>query len=115
MTGVKVARMNVMGWRLGDIEGAFLDLMMILISFPECEHSLFLDMCRGQERRIHSTELNHVLNTVSMGGTLIVSEWHLVSTYNLHCLTSHHIPHLVSKMIGTAGLGQGLLMHRCDG
>jgi len=31
--GVKEARMNATGWRLGDIEGAFLELMMILISF----------------------------------------------------------------------------------
>ena len=33
MTGVKAARMNAMGWRSGDIEGATLELMMILISF----------------------------------------------------------------------------------
>ena len=54
---------------------------------------------------MHLTEPNHVLNTVSTGGTLIVSEWHLVSIKNLHCLSFPHIPWLLSEMIGTAGLG----------
>jgi len=36
--GVEAARMNAIGWSLGDMRD--LELMMILISFPECEHSL---------------------------------------------------------------------------
>ena len=38
-----------------------------------------------------------------MSGTSIVSEWHLVSTRNHHCTICHHIPCLVSAMIGTRG------------
>ena len=78
-TGDKVARMKVIEWRLDDVGDLFLELVMILISIPEYENNLFRCECRGQERRIHSTEMNNALNTISMGGTPIVSEWHLVS------------------------------------
>jgi len=43
MTGVEVARMNAM-WRSGDIEGAFLELMMILISFQNVSIAFFIDV-----------------------------------------------------------------------
>ena len=49
MTGVEAARMNAMGWRLGDIEGAFLELMVILISFQNVSIDVFRHECRGQE------------------------------------------------------------------
>jgi len=42
----------------------FLELVMILITFPEYECSLFRYEHRVQERRMHYTELNCVLNTV---------------------------------------------------
>ena len=48
--------------------------------FQMYEHRPFRCEHRGPEKRTHLTEMNHVLNTVSAGGTLIVSEWHLVST-----------------------------------
>ena len=61
--------------------GSFFRADADLDIFPECEHSLFFrHEHRGQERGIHLTELNHDLNTVSAGGTLIVAEWLLVST-----------------------------------
>ena len=71
--------------------------------FQMYEHSSFRCEHRGQERRMDLTELNHILNTFPTSGTLIASEWHLVSTWNLHCLAFHFI----SDMTGTAGLGQG--------
>jgi len=43
-----------------------------------------------------------------MSGTSIVSKWHLVSIRNPHCPIFHHIPHLVSAMIGIRGLGPAL-------
>jgi len=58
---------------------SLLEPLMIFMSFQNVS-SLFRCDCRGQEMRMHLAELNHVLNTVSMGGTLIVSKWYLVST-----------------------------------
>ena len=48
----------------------------------------------------------------SMSGTSIVSEWHLVSSLNSHCLVFHHIPHLLSTVIGATGSGWGHDMHK---
>src|SRR5882724_10720046 len=84
------------GWRSGDIEGACLELMMILISFQNVSISLFRHECRGQERRIHLTEPNQVLNTVSVGGTPYCLQMapclHL--EFPLSCFPLHSTPYL---------------------
>jgi len=96
MTGVEAARMTAMGGGQEIFEGASLELIIILISFQNVSLALFRCEHKGQERRIHLTELNHVLNTVSASGTLIVSEWHLDSTHNspLSCFPPHSTPYL---------------------
>src|SRR5882724_7139702 len=63
-----------------------------------------------KEDTFHRTE-SCLMYSFLMSGTSIVSKWHLVSTRNLHCLIFHHIPHLVSAMIGTEGPGQAHDMH----
>ena len=87
-----------------DDEWDIIRLMMILIEY-EC--SLFRYEHRGQEGRIHSTEQNHVLNTV-------FHEWHFYCLQVAPCLllgfplsVFHHIPPFLSTVIGTTGLGQG--------
>ena len=65
--------------------GSFLELMMILMSFQNMSVALFRHEHRGPEKRIHSTELNHVLNTAFCG-------WHP------YCLQVAPCPHLKSPL-----------------